>query len=311
MDVSKLELYLHTYNHELKLPSFIKNTPSTIKKLITKLQKQSGVICIFEATGGYEKTLLTLLQNKQIDASRINPALARNFAKAKGLLAKTDAIDAQILTDYGIQFTPRITPVADPVFEEVHALVKYRRQLNDELQRARMQLEHPLPKSVLKMLNARIKYLKKHIEKATTTMTELKDESSSLKQVVEKLTDVKGVACDTALSLVVAMPELGILSSKQAASLAGLAPFNRDSGQLRGKRIIQGGRKEIRQALYMAALAASRSNEVLSPYYKQLLERGKPKKLALTAVMRKLLLHLNTLMKQHLETPNHLSEDTV
>ena len=161
------------------------------------------------------------------------------------------------------------------------------------------------------MLNARIKYLRKHIEKATATMTELKDKSSSLKEVVDKLTEVKGVACNTALSLVVAMPELGSIPSKQAASLAGLAPFNRDSGQLRGKRMIQGGRKEIRQTLYMAALAASRSNHILSPYYKQLLERGKPKKLALTAVMRKLLLHLNTLMKQHLETQNHISEETI
>ena len=158
------------------------------------------------------------------------------------------------------------------------------------------------------MLNSRIKYLTKHIEKTTLTMIKLKDRSPSLKQIVEKFTKAKDVASNTALSLVVAMPELGTLSAKQAASLAGLAPFNRDSGQQRGKRMIQGGRKDIRKALYMAALTAARNNEILSPYYKQLLERGKPKKLAITAVMRKLILHLNTLMKHYLEEQEILTK---
>ena len=166
----------------------------------------------------------------------------------------------------------------------------------------------PLQLRDIKCLNSRIKYLTKHIEKTTLTMIKLKDRSPSLKQIVEKFTKAKGVASNTALSLVVAMPELGTLSAKQAASLAGLAPFNRDSGQQRGKRMIQGGRKDIRKALYMAALTAARNNEILSPYYKQLLERGKPKKLAITAVMRKLLLHLNTLMKHYLEEQEILTK---
>ncbi|MBK1830820.1 IS110 family transposase [Verrucomicrobiaceae bacterium R5-34] len=256
---------------------------------------------VFEATGGYEKLLLVLLQSEGIKASRITPSLARNFSKAKGLLAKTDSIDAQILTDYGIQFSPRETAALDPVIEEIQALIKYRRHLNDELHRERMHLEHLLPKSVERLVKSRMKSLQKQTEKLTAMMIALKVKSPSLDQAVELLTTTKGVGDNSALSLLVAMPELGRVSNKEAASLAGLAPFNRDSGKMRGQRKIFGGRREIRQALYMAALVGSRHNDVLNEFYQRLLAKGKPKKLALTAVMRKLLCYLNSLMKKHLQ----------
>ena len=219
----------------------------------------------------------------------------------KGLLAKTDSLDAQILTDYGSQFQPRITDSIDPVLDEIQCLTKYRRQLIDELHRARMQREHKLPKSVETMLKARIKYLENHIQKTTQKVISIKDKSPSLHQAVKLLTATKGVGDNSALSLIVAMPELGTLSSKQAASLAGLAPFNRDSGSMRGTRKIYGGRKDARQAIYMAALTATRYNDILKAFYQGLLSRGKSKKLALTAVMRKLLCYLNSLMRKHLE----------
>lgn len=301
IDVSKKELEIHCYDSKLKLPTAIANTKTGISKIISKLRKCDDPHVVFEATGGYEKLLLVLLQSQEIKASRITPSLARNFAKAKGLLAKTDSIDAQVLTDYGIQFAPRVTAPLDPVIEEIQSLIKYRRHLNDELHRERMHLEHLLPKSVERMVKARMKSLQKQADKVTDMMLALKVKSTILDEAVKLLTETKGVGDNSALSLLVAMPELGKISNKQAASLAGVAPFNRDSGKMRGQRTIFGGRKEIRKALYMAALVGSRYNPVLKEFYQRLLSKGKPKKLALIAVMRKLLCHLNSLMKRHLQ----------
>ena len=301
IDVSKKELEIHSHDSTLRLPSSIANTKTGIGRIITKLKKCDDPHLVFEATGGYEKLLLVMLQSEGIKASRITPSLARNFAKAKGLLAKTDSIDARILTDYGIQFSPRETASLDPILEEILSLVKYRRHLNDELHRERMHLEHLLPKSVERMVNSRMKSLQKQVEKVTDMMVRLKVKSPSLDQAVTLLTATKGVGDNSALSLLAAMPELGKISNKEASSLAGLAPFNRDSGKMRGQRKIFGGRREIRQALYMAALSGSRYNDVLKEFYQRLLVKGKPKKLALTAVMRKLLCYLNSLMKKHLQ----------
>lgn len=300
IDISKKELEIHTYQTSLKLPKAITNKQSEIKKLITKIKKTSNPHLVFEATGGYEKLLLKLLQEAEIKASRITPSLARNYAKAKGLLAKTDSIDAKILTDFGAQFNPRETPPLDPILEEIQSLVKYRRHLNEQLHRERQQLEHLQPKSIETIVKARMKALQKQIDKVTTLMIELKKKSPELDQATILLASTKGVGDNSALSLLVAMPELGKLTRQEVASLAGLAPFNRDSGNFRGQRKIYGGRREVRRAIYMAALVASRHNDILRDFYQRLLAKGKPKKLALIAVMRKLLIHLNTLMKNHL-----------
>lgn len=301
IDISKPELEIHSYETTLKLPSAAPNTKSSIAKLIKKIAKNEHVHCVFEATGGYEKLLLSMLQSEGIKASRITPSLARNFAKAQGILSKTDAIDAKVLTDYGYKFTPRETAPVDPIIEEIHALVKYRRHLNDELLRERQQLEHKPLKSIETMVKSRIKTLTKQIEKITKMMIDLKAKSPIIDETVKLLTATKGVGDNSALSLLAAMPELGQLTTNQASSLAGLAPFNRDSGKYRGRRMIYGGRKDIRQALYMAALSASRHNPILKEFYQRLQANGKPKKLALIAVMRKLLSYLNLLMKRHLQ----------
>ncbi|MGE9268246.1 MAG: IS110 family transposase [Verrucomicrobiales bacterium] len=302
IDVAKADL--------VKLPKSIPNSSREIKKLITKIRKIDHPHLIFEATGGYEKLLLKLLHEAHIPASRINPSLARNFAKAKGLLAKTDKIDARMLSDFGLHFRPLATPPTDPATGEIQALVKYRRHLKLELHRERQQLEHPQPKSVEKHVKSRLKAIQKTIDKIDTQLDELKEKSSLFREPCRLLTTTKGVGQQTALSLLVAMPELGTLSRSQAASLAGVAPINRDSGKMRGRRTIYGGRKDARQALYMAALVATRFNPILKEFYQRLLEKGKPKKLALTAVMRKLLIHLNSLMKKYLEHIQALSTST-
>ena len=151
------------------------------------------------------------------------------------------------------------------------------------------------------MIKNRIKTLTTQVAKITKLMISLKSKSPEIDNAVELLTETKGVGDNSALSLLAAMPELGKLTNNQASSLAGLAPFNRDSGKYRGRRMIYGGRKDIRQALYMAALSASRYNPILKEFYQRLLANGKPKKLALIAVMRKLLSYLNLLMKRHLQ----------
>jgi transposase len=301
IDISKPELEIHSYETSLKLPSATPNTKTGINKIIKKLSKNEHIHCVFEATGGYEKPLLSMLQTEGIKASRITPSLARNFAKAQGILCKTDSIDAKVLTDYGFKFNPRETAPVDPVTEEIHSLVKYRRHLNDELHRERQQLEHTPPKSIETMIKSRIKMLTKQVVKITDLMISLKSKSPEIHDAVELLTETKGVGDNSALSLLAAMPELGKLTNNQASSLAGLAPFNRDSGKFRGRRMIYGGRKDIRQALYMAALSASRFNPILKEFYQRLLANGKPKKLALIAVMRKLLSYLNSIMKRHLQ----------
>ena len=235
-------------------------------------------------------------------ASRTTPALAREFAKAKGLLAKTVSIDARLLTDYGIQFTPRVTVALDPVLEEIQAIIKYRRHLNEQLLREKQQLEITPPKSVQAYVGKRIKQLNSQIKDIDNLLLSLKDRSPCLSEALDLPATTEGLGVNSALSLSAPMPGLGKISNKQAASLAGLAPFKRDSGQFKGQRKIHGGRREIRKAIYMAALAGSKHNEILSGFHKCLLEKGKPRKLALIAVMRKLLSHLNSLMKSHLES---------
>jgi transposase len=296
IDVSKAEHEIHTYLTAAKLPSSIPNNAKEIKKLITKLKKIPNPHLVFEATGGYEKLLLNLLQEAGIAASRVTPSLPRNFAKAQGLLAKTDRIDAKVLTDYGIHFTPALTPKLDPIIEEVHALVKYRRHLNEELHRERQQLEHYPQKSIVIIVKRRMKTIQTEIAKIDTKLITLKKGSKLLAEPCKLLTSTIGMGDRSALSLLVALPEIGTITRREVASLAGVAPINRDSGKMRGKRMIYGGRKDVRQAIYMASLVAARFNPILKEFYDRLVAKGKPKKVALTAVMRKLLIHLNALM---------------
>lgn len=310
VDVSKAELEIHTYQQELKFPNRIKNNSKSIDNFIKKIPDNSQLHFVFESTGGYEKPLLKSLQNANIAASQVMAAKVRNFARAQGISYKTDAVDARIITDFGIRMNPRITAKVDPILEEIHALMKYRKNVQQQIHKEKMLLEHELPKSVLKEVKAQIKQLKNKESRLLKAALELIDQSETLKKAVELLIQTKGVAENTAISLLTSMPELGTLSNNEAASLAGLAPFNKDSGTMRGRRMIQGGRFRVRETLYMSALVASRQNPILKDFYQNLLAKGKPKKVALVAVMRKLLCYLNSLMKKHLiqvEMPN-LSE---
>lgn len=301
IDVSKTDLEIYCYNNKISLPKSTQNTPKGIRKIINILEKCQDPHVVFEATGGYEKLLLSLLQNAAIKTSCVNPARVRHYARSKGKLAKTDPIDAKIITDFAEHVTPPPPPATDPILEEIRETLKLRKFFQDTQHRLKMQLERPQPRKVEVMIKAEVKRLDKKVEQLNKLVIELKEKSSSLKNAVSLLTNTAGVGDNTALSLLSEMPELGTISNRQAASLAGLAPFNRDSGKMRGKRTIYGGRTNVRRALYMAALVGTKHNHVLREFYQRLLEKGKPKKLALIAVARKLLTHLNSLMKSHLQ----------
>jgi transposase len=301
IDVSKTELQLHSPDPSVRLPVKLSNDIAGFKSLIKRLAPHGQVHVVFEATGGYDKPLLDALQAGGIACSRLNPRQVRNFARAKGLLAKTDAIDASILADYGATFRPTATLPVDPQLEEITALVNYRRHLIDELGREEMQNEHAKPKTITALIKSRIRTLKSQIGKVEKLMAAAIRSSPFLRRAVAALVEVKGVGQLTAVSLLASMPELGTLNRNQAAALAGLAPFNCDSGTLRGKRTIYGGRHAARQAIYMSALTAAKHNEILSEAYRKMVERGKAKKVALVAIMRRLLIHLNSIMSKVLQ----------
>jgi len=296
-DVAKDSIEL--FCPKLRLPASIPNALTGISSLIKALKKASGqfqLIC--EATGPYHKALVGALHREGILVSVINPRQVRDFARASGTLAKTDKIDARILADFGAKMQPAPTSAPDPINEELAVLTARRQNLvaarSDETKRLG-QTDHPFCVASIK---AHLEHLQKQIDQCEEAIEMLLDRSERLQAQVKHLSAVKGVGRLSATLLLAACPELGSLSKNQVAALAGLAPVCRDSGKYRGKRTIYGGRLMMRSALYMAALSASRFNPVLSAFYKRLIEAGKPFKVAITAVMRKLLIALNSIAKR-------------
>ncbi len=293
LDIAKASLQLHLQGKSYDLP----NTPAGHSQLNKRLAAVPGVHVICEATGGYERAVVAALHAAPVAVSVINPARGRQFARASGHLAKTDPIDAAVLTAFGQAFAPAATEPRTQVEIQLAALVKRRAQLLElrvaEEQRAATCAEPALGK----LFTAWLTQVKKQISKVEALIEALLQAQKPLAQKAQRLDDIMGVGRLTAVTVLATLPELGQLNRGQAAALAGLCPYNRDSGQWAGKRHISGGRAEVRCALYMAALSASRSNPVLKAFYNRLIAAGKPAKLALTAVMRKLIVLMNHLLK--------------
>lgn len=278
------------------LPVRIANTPSELRRTIKTLPDPCAVHLICEATGGCERLLVAACHQAGIAISVLNPRCVRDFARAKGQLAKTDKIDARILCDYGRTFQPKADSPRESSLQKLaaystrrHQLVALRTAEKNRLKRADP-LVAPSHRAILRTLDRAIASLDACLARTVASCARLRAR-------IAALTAVKGMGSTSAIALLAALPELGSLSKNQAASLAGLAPFNRDSGLFRGQRHIHGGRLHARNALYMPALVASRHNPVINSFYSRLISHGKPPKLALTASMRKLLLHLNSLLK--------------
>ena len=229
--------------------------------------------------------------------SKVNAKRVRDFARAKGLLAKTDKIDAQVLAAYGTALDPPLTAALTDGQRRLAELQHYRNALLKIRTAEQNRLEHCVEKDVRKLISSMLRRIQRDIEKTDTLIATSIEEDQAMRDKDRILRNFSGVGIQTSSALLAHFPELGTLSAKQAGALAGLAPYNCDSGQMRGRRRIWGGRKPVRDALFMAALSASRHNAHLAAFYQRLLSSGKPKKLALIAVARKLLVALNAAIK--------------
>ncbi|HEY5042518.1 MAG TPA: IS110 family transposase [Verrucomicrobiae bacterium] len=291
IDISKLHLDLCHHQQSTRIP----NTEKAIKRWLKSLPPTAVLVC--EASGGYESLLIVLAHAARRPIARLNARQVRDFAKAKGRLAKTDKIDAQILVDFAETFHPEPLDLPDPLQQELAALVKHRAHLLTQITQNNNLAETLADKKLLTLVARTVAFLRKQVDQIETLMADKISLSPQLAAKTQRLQQVQGIGSLSATALIALMPELGSLSDTQAAALAGVAPFNRDSGQYRGQRHIAGGRAQVRTVLYMAALVASRHNPVLKPLYLRLLANGKAKKLALTVLMRKLIILANRLLK--------------
>lgn len=264
-------------------------------KALKRLPGPAWVIC--EPSGGYERELLEALWVAGITVSLVNAARIRAFARAQGLLAKTDEIDASVLREFGELLRPKALEAPSPERKKLAALVQRREQLINILATEEQRLAQTRDAAVRKLGENLIQQLQTQVDQLEQMIEKQIDDDATLKQQSERLQQVIGVGQVTASTLLAEMPELGTLRRNEAGALAGVAPYNRDSGALRGRRTIRGGRVQVRRVLYMAALVATRFNPTLKAFYQRLIAAGKLKKVALTAVMRKLIVLLNHLLK--------------
>lgn len=273
----------------------VAQSSAAIAQLVEKLRKLAPTLIVLEATGGLEAAATGALAAAGLPVAVINPRQGRDFAKSIGRLAKTDKIDAGILARFADAIRPEPRKLPDEQTQQLQAVLTRRRQVVEMLvaEKNRLELTHA---SVKPRLWEHIHWLEAELQTVNQELQRLLQASPIWRAQENLLRSVKGVGVVTATTLLAELPELGTLNRKQITSLAGLAPHNRDSGTLKGKRAIWGGRASVRHVLYMATLSASQHNPVIKAYYDRLIEAGKARKVALVACMRKLLTILNAMM---------------
>jgi transposase len=267
-----------------------------LKQLVTRLGKLNPALVVVEATGGLQRQMVAALWTAGIAVAAVNPAWVRGFARGRGLLAKSDRIDARLLALFAERERPEPRPPLDAETQALQELATRRDQLI-EMRVAEEQRLARASAQVRKTLRHHLSYLEGHIKDTENEIDKMVRRSEAWRHRSEVLRSLPGVGKVFCLTLLSMMPELGTLSCKAAAALVGTAPFPDDSGTRRGRRVIIGGRYQVRNKLYMCALTAMRSNPVLKQFYQQLIARGKPKKVALVAVMRKIIVTLNAMVK--------------
>jgi transposase len=272
-------------------------TPDQVALLCQELAKAPPELIVLEATGGYEQPLVEALAAAELPVVVVNPRQARAFAKATGRLAKTDRIDARVLAAYGEQLQPNVRPLPSPTRKQLKGLTTRRQQLQKMRTAEQNRLRRSLDELLAEQIRAHIEQLEKQLAQIDQHLEALIDEHTHLKDDRRLLCSVPGIGVKTAHSLLAGLPELGVLNRRELAKLVGLAPLNRDSGRFRGQRTTWGGRAPVRSALYMAALSAIRFNERIKSFYERLIDRGKAKKVALVACMRKLLIICNAIIR--------------
>jgi transposase len=300
IDVSKKSLDVAV------IPALVTAIPKTFshdakgrRQLLQHLPQPQSCLIVIEATGGYERSLVADLLDAGHLVAVVNPRHVRNFAKALGILAKTDRIDAALIARFAQQLQPQPMAEIHEKQHELDQLVTRRRQLIElhvaEKHRLAMSPSKPVKRSIQHVVDTLAKDIKR-IESEIRALVESDDQWKAKSEICQS---IPGISHVTASTIIAEFPELGQTNRSQAAALAGLAPFNRDSGTFKGKRSIAGGRRTVRNALYMAALSARRFNPVIRKFAERLQRLGKPPKVIITACMRKLLVILNTLLKNN------------
>ena len=272
-----------------------------LDELVARLGKLDVALVVLEATGGFETTVAGALCAAGLPLAVVNPRQIRDFARATGRLAKTDALDAAAIAHFAEAVRPDARPVPDAQAQALGELVTRRRQIVEMMTAERNRRGRLANRRMIKSVDRLLKALQRELSDLEADLDDTVRGTPAWRETEDLLKSVPGIGDIVARTLIADLPELGTLDRKKIAALVGVAPFNRDSGTLRGKRTVWGGRANVRAALYMAALVASRHNPILRRFYQRLLEAGKPKKLALTAVMRKLLTILNAIVRD--QTP--------
>lgn len=300
IDISKHHLDVFDSAHG-RVERFANDRP-TVAGLAERFAK-AGAFVVFEATGHYDTALRQALAAAGIAHARVNPARARDFARAAGFLAKTDAVDARMLAAMGQSLRPPVTPPIDPDRERLALLNRRRDQLVATRQQERTRRRECRDATIAQSIAAHLAWLDHEIETLETAIADLIEANPTLRARARLVRSVPGIGPVTATILLALAPELGSRSPKTIAALAGLAPINADSGQFRGKRSIRGGRKRMRDALYIAAVVASRSRSRFAAFYTRLRDAGKTPKQAFIALARKLLVTLNAIVRD--QVPFH------
>lgn len=298
IDVSKSELEVAVYPGQESWS--VQYDTQGIEKLIEKLEELKPQMIISEASGGVETVLVAALMQAGLPVVVVNARQVRDFAKAKGILAKTDKIDALVLAQFGEAIKPALRNLPTTQDRELKALVARRRQLIDRMSQEKNRLHHAVDKLRVE-IQEHIDWLKNRLQDLDKSLDKKIRSTPAWKEKEDLLRTAPGAGPVLSRTLISELPELGQLNGKQIAALVGVAPFNRDSGTLRGQRTIWGGRARVRSALYMGTLAAIRRNPAIKQFYQRLIGAGKKPKVALTACMHKFLIILNAMIKH--QTP--------
>ena len=295
IDVSKHRLDVHVRPSSQTLTAARDSTG--LQQLVGSLRKLAPALIVLEATGGFEITVAAALASAGLPLAVVNPRQIRDFARATGRLAKTDALDAQVIALFAERIRPEPRPLADADSQNLAELIARRRQVVEMIGMETNRLYQVRNARVQRMLRTTVNTLTAQLAELDRDIDDTIKRSPVWRAADNLLTSVPGIGDVTAHTLIADLPELGQLDRRRLAALVGVAPINRDSGQMRGKRTIAGGRSDVRNALYMATLSAIRWNPIISQHYKSLVERGRPKKVALVACMRRLLGIRNAIMR--------------
>jgi transposase len=294
IDISKLTLDVDIY--PTSEPRRFLNDESSREELCEWLKTRTPTLIVMEATGGLEIPVAGLLAAAGLPVAVINPRQARDFAKAIGVLAKTDAVDAIVLARFAQAVRPAVRALKSEEAQELESVLTRRRQIV-EMITAERNRQTKAQARIAKQIKGHIAWMEKRLEEANDDLDRLIRKSPIWQHKAELLKSVPGVGCVVATTLVAELPELGSLNRREISALVGVCPFSHDSGGRRGKRLIWGGRSSVRAALYMATLCATRFNPIIKAFYRRLVDAGKHKKVAIVACMRKLLVTMNVMIR--------------